>query len=186
MKIFYTASYYGKEQYQKDYDLVLNTLKKHNIELVGTEVGNYISTLPEKLRLNIKDKNILHYEAIKQGITGADAVIIEVSHQDFQIGHESTLAILSKKHVLCLSIHEDFSQKIRNEYFHGARYNKYNINEVIEEFINTVKQEKLNTRFNMFLSDRQIKYLQTISLTENLNMSEYIRKLIEDDLQVKG
>jgi hypothetical protein len=186
MRIFYTASYFGKDQFQNEYDLVLQCLRKQPIVIVGTEVGNYLNFLPSKISSKIKDPKKLHYEAIKYGILNSEAVIIETSFQDFQLGHEATLAILSKKHVLCLSTLEDYSEKIKNEYFHGAKYNKYNLDEIISDFIKLVQEEKLNNRFNMFLSDRQIKFLQKASGNEKLNMSEYIRKLIEEDMQIKA
>jgi hypothetical protein len=186
MRVFYTASYYGKEKFQKDYSLVLDTLKKQKIVLVGTEVGNYLNFLPSRISGKIKDKNKLHYEAVKYGIINSEAVVIESSFQDFQLGHEATLAILAKKHVLCLSTEEDFSEKIRNEYFHGAKYNKNNIDEIVTNFINTVQQEKLINRFNMFLSDKQIKFLQNSANQEKINMSEYLRKLIEEDMRIKA
>jgi len=107
MIIFYTASYFGKEKYQKYYDLVLNTLEEFNVTLVSTEKGNYKELLGERVRTKLKDNpKLLHYEAIKQGIRQADAVILEVSNEDFQVGHEATVAINEKKPTLTLSVNE--------------------------------------------------------------------------------
>lgn len=181
MKIFYTASYYGKEKYQKDYDLVLKSITETGVEILSPERGNYLSILQKKELKRFKNQKQIHYEAIRKGIQWADAVIIEISNEDFQLGHEATLAIQSKKHVLCLSIHEDLSEKIIHQYFHGAKYNEYNIEEVVDNFIEMVKNEQLDKRFNLFLSSRQFTYLESVARRKAVNMSEYIRMLIDED-----
>lgn len=181
MRIFYTASYYGKEKYQKDYDLVLNAIQQNNVELISPETGNYLDILGKPALSKLTDRQKIHYEAIRKGIQWAQAVIIEISQEDFQLGHEATLAIQSKKHVLCLSIHEDFSKKIINPYFHGLKYNQYNVEEGIEEFIKMAKEEALGQRFNLFLNQRQLKYLAEAADKNELNKSEYLRLLIDND-----
>ena len=181
MKIFYTASYYGKEKYQKYYDLVLKAITDTGVEIISPEKGNYLSILNKKDLKKIKGNRKIHYEAIRKGIQWADAVIIEISNEDFQLGHEATLAIQSKKHVLCFSIHEDFSEKIINPYFHGAKYNEYNVEEVVSDFVDMVKNEQLDQRFNLFLSSKQTTYLDSVARKKGMNKSEYIRMLIDED-----
>lgn len=181
MRVFFTASYTGKEKYQNEFDLVRNAIKKTGVELLSPEEGNYLSLLKDKDFNKLKSKQKIHYEAIKRGIQWAQAVIIEISHEDFQLGHETTLAIQAKKPVLCLSIHKDFSGKITNPYFHGAKYNEYNIEEIIDNFIKNSEKEALSERFNLFLSPRQVVYLEGVSKRSGMNMSEYVRMLIDRD-----
>ena len=178
MKVFFTASYFGKEKYQSQYDLVRKNLEKSGIELLSPELGNYLSVLEEK-DFKQRSKKKLHYEAIRRGISTSQAVVIEISHEDFQLGHEATLAIMAKKPVLCLSIHEDFSNKIVNPYFFAAKYNEYNIEEIISNFIKRVEKESLDQRFNLFLSKRQLVNLETASKKMKMNNSEYIRMLLD-------
>src|SRR3990167_8706502 len=152
MKIFFTASFHGKKQYQRYYNIVLKTLEQiPNAFITSTEKDNYLSVLPLKDRKRIKNKEKLHYLAIKRNIQDADAVVIEMSNEDFQLGHEATLAIQNKKYVLCLSTREDFSEKIINRYFVGAKYNEYNIEEVVDNFIEFVKKNQFSESFNCFI-----------------------------------
>jgi len=181
MRIFYTASFYGKGKYQKDYDLVLNSLNSTNSEIISPEKGNYLEILNKEELTKLKDKAKIHYSAIRKGIQWSQGVVIEMSQEDFQLGHEATLAIQTRKHVLCLSVHEDFSKKIISPYFHGAKYNQYNIEEIIEEFLETVKDEALNERFNLFLNSKQISHIKTSSNKIGVNKSEYLRMLIDND-----
>lgn len=179
MKVFYTASFYGKAKYQDHYNLVLKAIKDTNSELISPEAGNYLSVLKLEDYSKIKSKKKLHYEAIRRGIVWAQAVVIEVSHEDFQLGHEATIALQLKKPVLCLSIHEDFSKKISHPLFFGAKYNEYNIEELITTFIRKFEKENLKERFNLFLSQRQLKNVESQATKLGMNNSEYLRMLID-------
>lgn len=169
LKIFFTASYHGKAKYQKYFDMVRTALEKQDIELVSPEKGN----------VDLGQTKESHYVGIKKGIMWADAVVIDISEEGFQLGHEATLAMQTRKHVLCLSIHEDFSEKIKNRYFHGAKYSEYNIEEVVEEFVKRARKELLNIRFNVFLSARQMEKLQIEAKKRGINMSECIREMVD-------
>lgn len=183
LKIFFTASYYGKQMYQKYYDLVLAKIEECNVEVVGTEKGNYMVLLGISPGESIFTNKALHYKAIRKGILWCDAAIIEISHEDFQLGHEATLAIQLKRPVLCLSIHEDFSKKIKNEYFHGAKYNEYNIGTIIRTFLEEIKVDHFSERFNCFLSKKQTAYLRKVAWEEKMNNSQYLRRLINRDMK---
>ncbi len=182
--IFFTASYPGKKKYQKYYDLILETLEKNCDVVISPEKNNYLEYLPKGLREKLsKDRYELHYAAIRHDIQYSDATVIEISNEDFQLGHEATLAIQSKKHVLCLSLYENFERKIKNEYFHGARYNANNLDMVVKDFLESVQKKKLQNRFNMFLSDQQLSHLNSCAEQNNKNLSEYVRWLIEKDMK---
>lgn len=184
MKIFYTASYLGKQKYQKTYNEVLKAIQATGAEVLSPEVGNYQSILTQKEIEDLKFPKKIHYEAIRKGIMTCDAAIIEISNEDFQLGHEATLAIQNKKYVLCLSIYEDFSEKIDNLYFHAAKYNEYNVEEIVDTFIKRVGQDQFSERFNMFLAPSQVQYLEKKATEEGLNKSEYVRKLIDQDMKI--
>lgn len=187
MKIFWTASYHGKTQYQKSYDLVGRTIEaQEDVEVVGTEKGNYQSLVPAHLRAQLKDNpRRLHYEAIRRGILWADAVIIEISHESFQLGHEASLAMSSKKHVLCLSTHDDYSQRLDNRYFHAAVYNRATIGEQIETFLALARRDLLSRRFNLFLTSSQEQFIKKMGEEKGQGASDYLRSLIDSARKVK-
>jgi hypothetical protein len=171
LKIFYTASYSGKAKYQKYYDLVIQALERQKVEVMSPEKGN----------VDLGKDKASHYVAIKKGILWADAVVMEISNEGFQLGHEATLAIQAKKHVLCLSLHENFSEKIKNRYFHGAKYNEYDIDEAIATFVISARRELLSQRFNLFLSAGQVQFLEKTAKSDNMGVSEYLRLLIDKE-----
>ena len=184
MKIFYTASFYGKATYQQDYNLVLWAIEKTGTQVLSPEKGNYTTILSPALKEKLKDERKIHSEAIRRGILLSDAVVIEASHEDFQLGYEAAFAVQNKKHLLCLSINENFADKMRYRYFVGAKYNEYNIEEIVENFINMVKKDQFSERFNGFLSKAQLQYVKEKAKANNMNASEYIRSLIDDDRMI--
>lgn len=177
MKIFFTASFEGKKKYQKSYDMILNYIEELGHEVVSPEKGNYKKLLSKK-DLEQSEKAV-HYSAIKKGILWADAVVLEISTEDFQLGHEATLAIQNKKPVLCLSRDENYAEKIKDRYFFGGKYNQFNFEELIENFLTKVEKQSLNRRFNLFLSERQFELLQKKANENKVSISEYLRSLIE-------
>jgi len=186
MTVFFTASYHGKQLLQQEYDLILQTLETFPVTVIGTEKGNYISKLPSKIKNRFTDKNRLHYEAIRYGILHSDAAVIEVTDPGMQVGYEVAMAVQAKKHVLCLSLKEDYSRKIHSEYLHGARYDRYNLQRILRNFFADITKEKLKNRYNMFLSDLQLEYVRERAGLEEVSTSEYIRRLIEDDMRASN
>lgn len=189
MKVFFTTSRHG-QKYRVHYDFVRETIKQFTVELISPEEKNYHLMLTGEERRKfptyeaLRDNWFWHYEAIRRGIHWADAVIIEISAEDFQLGHEATLAIMEKKPVLCLSVHEDFSKKITNPYFFGGMYKKETVKGIIQDFFARVRELRHAKRFNMFLYPSQLTYLEQESKNAGMNVSEYIRKLINTDRRV--
>lgn len=181
MKLFWTASYHGKNQYQKHYDLVGRAIDRQpGLQIIATEKGNYQDILPPTQRQKLASTpQKLHYEAIRRGILWADVVIIEISHESFQLGHEATLAMQAKKHVLCLSIHEDYSPKLDNRYFHAGIYNQMTIDEQVESFLKLARRDLLSQRFNLFLTSSQLQFVKQKGEQSGDGASNYIRSLID-------
>ena len=173
MNIFFTASYSGKAKYQKYYDLIIDSIKKTTVTLSSPELDKNFPTPDE----------VPHYQKIKDGIFNSDAVIMDVSEEGFQLGYEAALAVQNKKHVLVLSLHQDFSQKIDNRYFHASKYSEMNIEEIIFDFVNSLQKHQFDQRFNFFLSAKQLNTLGLNATKHNQTKSDYLRSLIDSSLQ---
>lgn len=182
MTIFYTCSYYGKGKYQKEYDRVRQAMRALKVTLISPEEGNYLDVIDGETRRRLAgNPGLLHYEAIRQGIHLADAVVIESSFEDIQIGHEITLAVMEKKPVLVLSTKEDFSNKIVHDYLFGAKYTTSTLAPTLQDFFAKVREMRIARRFNMFLYPSQVEYLGNVAKKHGMNMSEYLRRLINLD-----
>ncbi len=179
LKVFFTAAYAGKKKYQQNYDQIVQAIQACDVELVATELGNYQDLLTKKELARCKTDRERHYLAIKRGIQWADLVILELSEESFQVGHEATIALYLNKPVLGLSLHEDWGERIMHRYFHGAKYTKYFVVEIIANFIRKFSDADLSERFNLFLSKQQLDKLEAQAKAEGMNKSEYLRYLLE-------
>jgi hypothetical protein len=179
MTIFYTVSYFGKSTYQKYYDYVLDALQKQKVTIISPELGNYLNYLTARQKKQAKTPEARHYLGIKSGIQKADAVVIDVTHQDFQIGWEAALACTNKKPLLCLSLHQDFTGTIQHPYFHAAKYTDMTVDNIIEDFIRKTKPGLFSNRFNFFLSTKQLQSLKRSAKANNQSTSDYLRTLID-------
>jgi hypothetical protein len=183
MTIFFTASHRGEAKYKKQFDRVYQTIKSFSdVSLISPGwKDNYEELISASKKKKLQDPRLIEYEAIKKGIQLADAVIIEVSQESFQLGHETTLTLMNKKPVLCLSMHEDFNKRISHDYFFGAQYTDSTLKGIIQDFLSQVRDLSLSKRFNLFLYPRQVEYLEINAKKNKMNMSEYIRYLINRD-----
>lgn len=181
MKVFYTCSYYGKARYQKYYDYVLKCLESFKVDVISPEVGNYLVDLAKPEQQNdkkFKNKKELHYRSIRESIDRSDACVFELSFQDFQLGYEAAYALGKGKKVLCLSLFEDFSDKIIDKNLYGFKYTLDELEGMVGKFLDICDHQLLTERFNMFLSRQELEILEKRSQETGLNKSEYIRRLI--------
>ncbi len=183
MKVFFTCSYSGKAKYQKYYDMVLNAIKKNNVDLISTETGTYLNELTEEQKSKLKTEKKIHYLSIKRAIFEADAVIIDNSNESFRLGMEGMLTLHLKKPLLVLSVNRNMAELVQDPNLYGAKYTQYNIQWIVDDFLKKASKKLLSVRFNMFISEEHEDYLEKQSKTYEMSKSEYIRKLLEEDMK---
>lgn len=182
MKIFFTSSYKEKASLQHVYDKILQILKDNNVEIISREVQNYEDFLDPK-SIKGKSPEEMHYLFVRKAALEADGVIIEASSDSFQLGHESGLALVYNKPVLCLSKKWDYSRKIRHPFFYAKEYRTdKEITDFVEEFLKVVENLQYSVRFNMRLNPAQKNFLDLLGQKTNRNASEIIRDLIQKEM----
>jgi hypothetical protein len=186
MKIFFTYSKSGRKQYSQLNKLVLGELRKHKVDVITTRKEGYLADKPKLKGKSISESEDkyrhLHDSIVKRTIFVSDGVVIEASHQSFRLGFEAHFALTQQKPVLILSSKHNYANLISHPNFFGAKYSQFTLPDEIEKFINHVKKYKLRNRFNLFISDREKKYLQNVAKVNNLSMSSYLRKLVQQDI----
>lgn len=184
MKIFLTVSRTGMQKYQKNYEKILAELNRCGVDVFATFVRKYADQL-EKYRKGAKTETARKYAndtAIRREISKADAVVIEASYPSFRLGFETFYALSLQKPVLVLAKDRDYSSLIDQPHFFGARYSDFTLPDEIEKFLRHVKENRLRTRFNLFISDKHREKLSARAKHFGVSMSDYVRKLIEKDL----
>jgi hypothetical protein len=179
MKVFFTASLSEREKYKKYYDSVVKAVQKDD-EIISLEVQEYSHLIPKDIIKSIP-KNELHYTWLKKGIKKSNCVIIDASRDSFRLGHESTLALLYNKPVLCLSDKKDYSDAIINPKFYAAIYkDEKDVTSAVSSFLDLVKSKHVGLRKNIYITSEYANFLNWYSKTNSKNDSEVIRELIKD------
>ncbi|MFQ5492987.1 MAG: hypothetical protein ACE5DX_02385 [Candidatus Dojkabacteria bacterium] len=195
MKVFLTYSYSGQKRSDSNYKLLEESLKQiQGVTLITTKSKLYLTRAEErKIRKGLETLDIentspyespqigqIHDEAVKRTILRSDFIVVEVSEQSTKLGMEIWFAIAHKTPTLILSKTKNYADYIKSPYLFGARYTKYTLREHLEAFFERGKRELLSKRFNMYLSDAQFEDLEILAKKEDMNISEYIRDLVNE------
>lgn len=142
MTIFFTTPYNGKPKYQRYINEIIKLVESHGITVVSAEKETqYKQAFTQEKLSEYGDRNRAHYEFIRQGIAGADAVVFEASYEDFRVGHEATLSLMYGKPTLVLSQIIDYGEYIYHEKFIGKKYSdKKELKKIIADFLIAVKE----------------------------------------------
>lgn len=135
MRVFFTASFAGKANYQVYIDEIVSVLRKREAGIISLEMLPHQKISPD-LEAEEPESERSDYAFITHGIAEADIVIVEASHDDFRVGHEVTLALLYGKPTLVLSQHADYSKYITHELLFGVKYTtKRELRKAVNEFL---------------------------------------------------
>ncbi|MDP1722243.1 MAG: ribokinase [Candidatus Gottesmanbacteria bacterium] len=168
MKIFFTSPYDGKKIYQPYIDRIVKTIESTGATVISPEKSRqYFDSFRDENLKKLGDHDRVHYEFVRQGIANADAVIIEASFENFQVGHEATLAIIYNKPVLCLSQKKDYGELIRHEAFQGERYTDRNLESLVLTFLRKVSQ-KIRSKRNSSLTTQKKSPVNLSSTHKNI------------------
>lgn len=181
MKIFFASAFHYSEKQNKNFELIHLSLKNRGIRVVSTFNSSANELFSKGELARIKDRKELHYKLIKKGILWCDSCIFEISEPDFNLGLEASAVVEQKKHILCLSLHKEPLFMTKSRFFSFAHYNSFTLDQIINSFIDTSKNALLSERFNMFITKRQAQHLKKLADKKGINMSEYVRLLIEQD-----
>jgi predicted DNA binding CopG/RHH family protein len=190
MKIFYTVSKSGRHKYSAKNKLVLDELKVQGASVISTIEKTYLKDDPKHKKIDdLSEKEeykFVHHTAIKKAIFLCDGVVIEASNPSFRLGFEAHLALTHQKPVLVLSRDKNYGGLVDHPNFFGAAYTDFTLPDEIEKFLRHVKKYRLRNRFNMFISDSEKAYLKRMAEVNGMSMSNYIRKLIQQDMTEDG
>ena len=187
MKIFLTVSKSGLPKLLESCKLIKSELINQGASVVATfDKGYWKGTswgkVAEDLTISEDRYRYLHDSAVKRAIFRADAMVIEASEPSFRLGFEAFFALSQQKPVLVLSRSRDYSHLIDQPNLFGAKYTDFTLPDEIEKFLRHVKENKLRNRFNLFISDAQRKHIEQSAKFYNVSKSDYVRKLIEADV----
>lgn len=166
MTIFFTTPYKGRPRYQEFINEIIKLVESHGVSIVSPEKEEqYQQAFTKEKLAEYGDRNRAHYEFIRHGIAGADAVVFEASYEDFRVGHEATLSLMYGKPVLVLSQLIDYGQYIYHEKFIGKKYSdKKELKKIIGDFLAAVKQLSRKESFQVVHDIVDLQHSATLSM----------------------
>jgi len=184
MKIYFSASLSGKKLYLSNYQVIVDKLTG-----MGHEVFSDYFFKPEiedVQNQTLEEHVAIHKNMAKMKIQ-SDLIVAELSFRSFAQGQEISSAFRIGKPVLGIYLYGKKPHLILNDA--GDRlllleYNLTNFTDVLKQGIEYLVRGS-NKRFTMILPSQIVDYLDIISRDDNVSRSEYIRSLIEKDMESK-
>ena len=164
-------------KFNKNYTNITSALENSGNKVSVIKL-NEVSTEPEQAKKE--------YQKIINSIKKSDFIVIETSVQASIIGFLMSTAINEKKPILALSDEklgkdsESFwNYAIKNKLLSCKTYSLKNINEVIAEFLNSVKKI-IDTKFILIISPEIDSYLEWASDNRRMHKAQVVRRAVEE------
>jgi len=187
MKAHFIASTGSIKTDIKNYRAILSALGKHNITLTSEWLDNAYKRVLTGARVEDESQK---WEAIYRenldAISRADLILAEVSNSSFFVGFQVACALQMKKPILLLSTHANadgaLSTSLGEEIIRFARYTIDDIDSIIGDFITENNMGAKDIRFNFFIDQKILNYLNWASFQTGETKSEIIRGLLEKEI----
>lgn len=177
MKIYFSASLREREKLLPQYKLIVEFLKSK-------------SDVIYKHILNI-DGQVLNYnEYFLKKIKEANFLVVDVTASSIGVGQEISSALSKRIPVLALQNSDVNNRKhpslisVKDRLFKYVIYNSTDeLKTKINKFLSFSIKQNLTIRFNLMISKEIESFLRSQAAKNNIGMSEYLRTLIERQMQ---
>ncbi len=180
MKVFFTVTYQGGEQFGNYYKAIYEEIKKLGYEHVDDEVvtinyDEYIKKMSQGRSFQVEN-----YNKKMEGIQKADICVFETSAHSLGLGFMVERALELSKPTIVLYYEDNvpyFLSGIDDDKLIVQSYDDKNIKKVLKKVFE-VGREKRDKRFNFFLSPKLLNYLEQASTTRGVTKSKLLRDMI--------
>ena len=184
MKFFFIASIHGKQQFEQNYKVIEQEVKRLGHDFDGSTVFDYS---PESMKALSEDEVLKYHKSVMDKMKQADAVLIEASHNSTSVGFNLADAMQLGKSVIIFYSGTQEPHLFRtlekvNERLQVIRY--ANVDQLLDEIPSALKfaSDSQNVRFNFFISPTQSQYLDWVAKTQKISRSVYLRRLISSEM----
>ncbi|MFA9288355.1 MAG: CopG family transcriptional regulator [Weeksellaceae bacterium] len=180
MKIFYTATYQGKDQFGAYYRQIYDEIKKLGYthlddEVVRITYDEYVNKMNQGRAIQVKN-----YQETIDFIKNADICVLETSAHSLGLGFIVQKSLEMGKPTIVLHYDEYppyFLQGIEDEKLIIKSYDEKTLKKAVKDVLQEAR-EKRDKRFNFFLSPKLLDYLDKASKVEGVTKSKLLRDMI--------
>jgi hypothetical protein len=185
MKVFYTATYSGKNVFGKYYQTIYDQIEALGYVHVDNEVitlnyEDYVQKMSEG-----RDAQIANFHKKMDGIQNADICVVESSAHSLGNGFIVQRSLDMGKPTIVLYYKNNkpfFLSGIEDEKFIIRSYDDNNYKKVIRDALQLAR-EKRDKRFNFFLSPKLLSYIEDASKNRGITKSKLLRDMIVNDMR---
>lgn len=185
MKIMIISSIRGKNANQSAINRIVSVLNSDDHTVFADHL---INTSQEKLDEMRDEDNVAFHNKILSKIKHSDIIIAECSHESFSVGYLLSYAIeLAKPTIIFYSSSSPEPNLVPTLLQSGkillVKYESIDqLNSLVHEYVDYAK-EKVDVRFNFFISPAISRYLDWVSRVKKIPRSVYLRALIETEIK---
>lgn len=183
MKIYFTASISGgTEELRENYGLIIGTLKDLGHSVM---VDHFMNKTVDDLHNQTREEALAIQRLMGRKKRQADLVIFEVSAPSLGVGQELDYALRENKQVVALYIPGKKPHVLLDEgadHLLLAEYTKKNLKQVLRDAIEE-SQDRMDVRFNFFIPQSIVRYLDWISKNRKLPRAVFLRRIIEHEIE---
>ncbi len=185
MKVFFSASPRGGENFGKYYQIIANELKKLSYtsvddDVIQIEYSNFSKKMSEG------QENLIEYAKKKMSaVNEADICIFETSLPSLGVGFLVQKSLDAGKPTIVLYYKENIPfiiSGIEDEKLVVRSYNDNNLKKILAESLEYAR-ERRDKRFNFFINPKLLEYLERVSKEDCITKSKFIRNLILDHMR---
>ncbi len=182
MKVYFTASARGKNQYPVQYKQIFEKIT----DLGHTHLDEFLFEVDEEnLYDGAHEDQVRLYEKAMHLIKSSDVVILEVSIHSLSMGYVLHKALETGKPVIALYLKGNepyFALGIENDKLQVVEYEVDNLKDRLSDALD-YSQDQMDTRFNFFISPKHQNYLDWISKEKKIPRAVFLRDLIEREME---
>lgn len=183
MKVFFSASQRGKEEFGEYYERIYKTIDKLGYTNLDP---TFLSTTPTEFYQGLgkkgREANVEFYNRNIARLKAADINVFEGSFHSLSIGFMIVKSIDFNKPTIVLYLDgrvPHFLAGTEEEKLLMRSYKKDNLEKIIEQSLQEAKQRS-DKRFNFFISPQLLSYLNKVAKDQGITKSTFIRNLILD------
>lgn len=180
MKVFYTATYSGKNVFGKYYQTIYDQIEALGYVHVDNEVitlnyEDYVQKMSEG-----RDAQIANFHKKMDGIQNADICVVESSAHSLGNGFIVQRSLELGKPTIVLYYKDNtpfFLTGVEAEKLIVRSYDEENYKKVVRDAL-IIAREKRDKRFNFFLSPKLLNYIEDASKDRGITKSKLLRDMI--------
>jgi hypothetical protein len=180
MKIFFTASLRGQEEYGKYYKEIYSVIEKLGYASLDDEIFKLSASYYDNIQKQGRDAYVDLYERKIKKLQTADVCIFECTLPSLSIGYLIQKALDFNKPVIILYLNDNtpqFISGINEDKLIVKKYSGITLSKVVHDALEEAKHLQ-DKRFNFFISPQLLTYLEKASKKEGITKSTFIRNLL--------